>query len=76
MQCCRFHNIPLCDQLDAVLKRSAMPRSLCYQIENTGSRLEENVGISQIMELSIANRAIIICTFLIFAHTFGHGTRG
>ena len=39
------------------------PRSRCFQMENTGSKLEENVGISQITELSIVNWAIVMCTF-------------
>ena len=45
-----------------------------FQIENTVSKLEEDVGIRQITEISTVNWAIIICTFLIFAHTFGHET--
>ena len=52
-----------------------IPRSRCFQIENTVSKLEEYTGISQITELSIVNWAIIICTFLTFAHTFGHGAQ-
>ena len=50
-----------------------IPRSRCFQIENTGSKREENIGISQITELSIVTWAIIICTSLISAHTCGHG---
>ena len=60
--------------MNAVLKHSGFPRSLCFHIENTGSKLEGSTGISQIAELSIVKWAIIMCTFLIFAHTFGHGT--
>ena len=37
----------------AVLKHSGLPRSRCFQMEITGSKLEENVGISQVTELSI-----------------------
>ena len=59
----------------AVLKRSGFPRSRCFQIENTGSKLDKNLGISQIRKLSIVNWAIMMCTFSIFAHTFGHGTQ-
>ena len=59
----------------AVPKHNGLPRSSRCQIENTGSKLEETVGIIQITELSIVNWAIILCTFLIFAHTFGHGTQ-
>ena len=33
--------MPLCDQMNAVLKYSGFPRSHCFQIENTGSKLEE-----------------------------------
>ena len=48
-----------------------LPRSRCFQAENTSSKLGENVGITKIMELSIVNWTIIMCTFWIFAHTFG-----
>ena len=51
------------------------PRSRCFQIANTGSKLEESTGISQRPELSIVNWAFMMCTSLIFAHTFGHGTQ-
>ena len=61
--------------MNAVLNHSGFPRSRCFQIENTGSKLEENTRISQITELSIVNCAIIKRTFLIFARTFGHGTQ-
>ena len=61
--------------MNAVLKYIGFPRSRCFQIENTASKLEENIGISQIIELLIVNWAIIMCTFLIFAHTYGHGTQ-
>ena len=61
--------------MNAVLKHSGLPRIRCFQIENTGSKHEENIGINQIAELSIVNLAIIMCTFLIFSHTFGHGTQ-
>ena len=71
----RYYSIPLYDQMIAVLKHIGFPRFCCFQIKNTGSKLEENVGIIQIMEISIVNWAIIMCTFLIFAHTFGHGTQ-
>ena len=74
VQYCRYYSIPLCDQMNAVLKHSGFPRRRCFQIENTGSQLEGNTGIRQVMELSIVNWAIIMCTFLIFAHTFGNGT--
>ena len=60
--------------MNAVMKHSALPRSRCLQIEHTGSKLEENIGTNQMTELSIVNWAIIMCTFLIFAHTFGQGT--
>ena len=63
---CRYYNIPLYDQMIAVLKHSGFPRSCCFQIENTDSKLEENIGISQITELSIVNWAIIMCTFFDF----------
>ena len=58
--------------MNAVLKRCALPKSRCFQIENTGSKLEENAGISQITKSSIVNWAIIMCSSFIFAHTFGH----
>ena len=74
IQYCRYYSIPLCDQMNAVLKHSGLPRSR-FQIENTGSKLEENIGIRQIMELSIVNWTIMMCTSLIFTHTFGHGTQ-
>ena len=70
----RYYSIPFYDQY-AVLKHSTLPRSCCFQVKNTGSKLEENIGISQVMELSKVNWAIIMCAFLIFAHTFGHGTQ-
>ena len=47
---------------------------ISFQIENAGLKLEENVGISKIMKLSIVNWAIIMCIF-IFAHTFGYATQ-
>ena len=75
VQYCRYYSIPLCDELNAVLKHSGFPRSRCFQIQNTGSKLRENTGISQITELSIVNWAIIMCAFFIFARTFGHGTQ-
>ena len=75
VQYCRYCSIPLCDQMNAVLKHSGLPRSRCFQIENTGSKLEENTGISQIMELSVVNWAIMMCTFLIIARKLGHGTQ-
>ena len=59
--------------MNAVLRHSGLPWSRGFQIENTGPKLEEDIGISQIMELSIVSWAIIMCTFLIFANTFGHG---
>ena len=34
----------------AVLKHSGFPRSRCFQIENSGSKLEENIGMNQITE--------------------------
>ena len=40
--------------------------SRCFQIKNTGSKLEENIGISQTTELSIVNWAIVMCTFSFF----------
>ena len=49
--------------------------SRCFQIENPGSKLEENMGISQITKLSIVIWDNIICTFFIFARTFGHRTQ-
>ena len=61
--------------MNAVLKHSGFPKSRCFQIENTGLKLEENTGISQITELSIVNWAIIMCILLIFTYTFGHGTQ-
>ena len=75
VQYCRHYSIPLYDQMNAVLKQSDFPRSRCFHIENTGSKFKENTGISQIPELSIVNWAIIMRNFLIFAHTFGHGTQ-
>ena len=54
----------------AVLKHSRFPRSSCFQTENTGSKLEENVGISQITELSTINWAIIMCTSFDFCSQF------
>ena len=60
--------------MKAVLKHSGFPRSLCFHIENTGSKLEGSTGISQIAELSIVNWAIMMFTFLTLAHTFGQGT--
>ena len=50
--------------MNTVLKHSGFPRSRCFQIENTGSKLDENTGIIQITELSIVSWAIIMCTFL------------
>ena len=50
--------------MNAVLKHNGFPGSRCFQIENTGSKLKENTGISQITELSIVNWTIVICTFL------------
>ena len=50
--------------MNAVLKHSGFHRGRCVQVENTGSNLEENTGISQIKELSIVNWAIMMCTFL------------
>ena len=41
----RYYSIPLHDQIIAVLKDNGLPRSGCFQIENTGSKREENVGI-------------------------------
>ena len=70
-----IYSIPLCNQMIVVLKHSGFPRSCCFQIENTVSKLEENIEIKQITELSIVNWVIIMCAFLIFAHTFGHGTQ-
>ena len=64
---------PLCNQMNAVLKHIGLPRSRCFQVENTDSKLGENVGTTQIMELLIVNWTIIMCTFWIFAHTFGYG---
>ena len=72
-QYCRPYSIPLCDQMNAILKLRRFPRSRCFQIGNTGSKLEENIGISQITQLSIVNWAIIMCNVLIFAYTLGHG---
>ena len=66
MQYCRYYSIPLYEQLIAVLKYSGLPRSRCSQTENTVSKLEEIVGISQITALSIVNWAINMCHFLIF----------
>jgi len=57
----------------AVQKHSGLPRGRCFQGENIGSNLEENVGINKTTELSIVHWAIMMCTFLIFAHTFSRG---
>ena len=65
----------LCDQMHAVLKHFGFRRGRCFQIKNTGSKFEENTGISPITELSIVTWAIIMCTFLIFGYTFGHATQ-
>ena len=62
------------NQMNAVLKHRGLPRSRRFQVENTGSKLGENVGITQIMELLIVNWTIVMCTFWIFAHTFDYGT--
>ena len=75
LQYCRYYSIPLCDQMNAVLKHNGFSWSRCFQIENTGSKLEESVGIIQIAESSVVNWAIITYTFLIFARFFGHGTK-
>ena len=75
MQFCRYYSIPLYDQMNVVQKHSALPRSPCFQVENTGSKLEGNVGISRVMVLSIVDWTIIMCTFFIFAHAFGHRTQ-
>ena len=75
VQHCRYYSIPLCDQINAVLKHIGFSRSRCVQIENTGSKPEETTRISQFKDLSIVNWAIIKCTFLVFAHTFSHGTQ-
>ena len=61
--------------MNAVLEHSGITRNRCFQIDNTGSKLEEDIGISQITESSIVNWAIIMCTFLIFAHMFDRGTQ-
>ena len=61
------------NQMNAVLKHRGLARGRCFQVENTSSKLGENVGLTQIMELSIVNWTIIMCTFWIFAHTFGYG---
>ena len=58
--------MPLCDQMNAVLKHSGFPSSRCFQVENTGSKLEENTGISQIKKLLIVNWVIMMSTFFIF----------
>ena len=63
------------DQMNALLKYSGFLRSRYFQIENICSNFEENIGVNQITKLSIVHWAIIIYTFLIFAHTFGHGTQ-
>ena len=57
---CRYYNILFCDQMNAVLKHSGFPRRRCFQIENTGSKLDDNTGISQKTELPIVNWAIIV----------------
>ena len=44
----------------ALLKHSGLPRNCCFQTKNTGSKLNENAGISQITELSTVNWAIIM----------------
>ena len=56
--------------MNALLKHSGFPRSRCFQIENTGSKLEENTGISQITEISIVNWAIMMCTFYFCSHVW------
>ena len=63
VQYCRYYNIPLRDQMIAILKHSGFPRIRCFQTENTGSKLKENTGINQITELSIVNWAIMMCNF-------------
>ena len=60
--------------MNAILRHSVFPRSCSFQVENTSLKLDEYVGISQIMESSIITWAIIMCTFRIFAHMFGYGT--
>ena len=52
---CRYHSTPLYDQMIAVRRHSGIPGSRCFQMENTGSKLEENIGISQITELSVVD---------------------
>ena len=54
----------MCDEMNVVLKHSGFAKSRCFQVENTGSKLEENTGIRQITELSVINWAIIICKLL------------
>ena len=61
--------------MNAVLMHSGIPRSCCFQIENTGSKIEENSGIRQITGLSVVNWAIIMYTFLTSTQIFGHGTQ-
>ena len=52
-------------RMNAVLKPRRLPRSRYFQVENTGSKLGENVGITLIMELSIVNCTIVMFTFWI-----------
>ena len=52
--------------MNVVLKHRGLPKSRCFQVENTSSKLGENVGITKIMELSIVNWTSIMCTFLDF----------
>jgi len=55
--------------MNAILKQTGLPRSRCFQIEYTSSKLEENVGTSQIVEVSIVNWAIITRNFsILLAH--------
>ena len=61
--------------MNAVLKHSELPRSRCFQIENTVSKLEKkrrNRLHNGIINSYLGYYHAYV--FLNFAHTFGHGT--
>ena len=43
---CRYYSIPLHDAMNVILKHRGFLNSLCFKVEITGSKLEENVRIS------------------------------
>ena len=75
MKYCRYYSMPLHDPLNVILMQRRFLNSRCFQVEISGSKLEENVSISHAIILQRVYWAIAMCTFCIVRQIYPHGSQ-